>query len=168
MSENPVLLILAWAAETDPVNKDHLWTDQFSILPFVVFIDKDIDILGCQCPSILSLNVSLTLILLVFQGEIEFRESESFKVLLNISAPSIQDAYAVNSELVEHDGRLLLQVVSWIFFNTCIREFSFIVSHKIKRFLREIEMSHNMTKRVFGSFRPGARHKPTCVATEAS
>ena len=33
-------------------------------------------------------------------------------MLLNISAPRIEDAYAVNSELVEDDGKLLLQVVS--------------------------------------------------------
>ena len=49
---------------------------------------------------------------ILLQGETEFHEAESFKVLLNITAPSIQDAYAVNSQLVETDGNVLLQVVS--------------------------------------------------------
>lgn len=48
---------------------------------------------------------------LYFQGKIEFREAEAFKVLLNITAPSIQDAYAVSSELLDTKGKLLLQVV---------------------------------------------------------
>ncbi|KAJ8309942.1 hypothetical protein KUTeg_011807 [Tegillarca granosa] len=45
-----------------------------------------------------------------FQGSVQFLESDDFKVLLNITAPSISQAYAVQSELVENKGRLLLQV----------------------------------------------------------
>ncbi|KAK3095485.1 hypothetical protein FSP39_015251 [Pinctada imbricata] len=43
-------------------------------------------------------------------GVIDFKESSDFKVLLNISAPTIEEAYAVHSEVTGSRGRLLVQV----------------------------------------------------------
>ncbi|KAH3814736.1 uncharacterized protein LOC127833862 [Dreissena polymorpha] len=45
-----------------------------------------------------------------FSGELEFREADEFKVLLNISAPSIQGVYAVAAQVVHNNGKLLVQV----------------------------------------------------------
>ncbi|WAR28759.1 hypothetical protein MAR_014463, partial [Mya arenaria] len=44
------------------------------------------------------------------QGEIELREADQFKVLLNITAPTIEEAYAVSSQLTKNKGNLLVQV----------------------------------------------------------
>lgn len=45
------------------------------------------------------------------QGSVTFKESNDFKVLLNISSPSIDEAYSVKSAIQESKGRLLIQVV---------------------------------------------------------
>ncbi|KAL5005489.1 hypothetical protein ScPMuIL_018945 [Solemya velum] len=43
-------------------------------------------------------------------GAVEFRESDELKVLVNISSPSIEGAYAVQASLLDHRGELLIQV----------------------------------------------------------
>ncbi|KAL4219870.1 hypothetical protein ACF0H5_020281 [Mactra antiquata] len=64
-----------------------------------------------QMPHTVATNATPELIIRTnYSGKIEFREAESFKVLLNITAPSIEDAYAVSSELTDNKGTLLLQV----------------------------------------------------------
>ncbi|XP_060585088.1 uncharacterized protein LOC132741026 [Ruditapes philippinarum] len=64
-----------------------------------------------QVPPSISANATPEIVIRTnFSGQIEFLEADKFKVLLNITAPSIQDAYAVSSELVDNKGRLLLQV----------------------------------------------------------
>lgn len=45
------------------------------------------------------------------QGSVTFKESNDFKVLLNISSSSIDEAYSVKSAIQESKGRLLIQVV---------------------------------------------------------
>ena len=45
-----------------------------------------------------------------FSGFIDFKESKDFKVLLNVTAPSIEEAYAVTADVTESKGRLLIQV----------------------------------------------------------
>lgn len=45
-----------------------------------------------------------------YSGSITFKESNDFKVLLNISSPSIDEAYSVKSAIQESKGRLLIQV----------------------------------------------------------
>lgn len=81
-----------------------------------------------QVPSTISSNATPEIVIRTnFSGEVEFREAENFKVLLNITAPAIQEAYAVTSDLVDYKGRILLQVyeksassptfsIQWIFF----------------------------------------------------
>lgn len=49
------------------------------------------------------------------QGSVTFKESNDFKVLLNISSPSIDEAYSVKSAIQESKGRLLIQVVRLFF-----------------------------------------------------
>ncbi|KAL3848098.1 hypothetical protein ACJMK2_018977 [Sinanodonta woodiana] len=45
-----------------------------------------------------------------YSGRVEFQEADSFKILLNISSPTIEETYTVVSALSEDKGRLLLQV----------------------------------------------------------
>lgn len=49
----------------------------------------------------------------ILQGFVDFKESDGFKVLLNVTAPSIEEAYAVTADVTESKGRLLIQVVSF-------------------------------------------------------
>ncbi|XP_053403345.1 uncharacterized protein LOC123555179 isoform X2 [Mercenaria mercenaria] len=64
-----------------------------------------------QVPPTIGTNATPEIVIRTnFSGQIEFLEAEKFKVLLNITAPSIHDAYAVTSELIDHKGKLLLQV----------------------------------------------------------
>ena len=60
---------------------------------------------------------SLKIFHLSFQGLVYFKESEEFKVLLNITAPTIEEAYAVHSEMMEDKGRLVIQVVCLLFWH---------------------------------------------------
>lgn len=51
----------------------------------------------------------------------EFQESDKFQVLMNITAPSVGDAYTVHHEAVAEQGGLLLQVVcTHRLFNSCM------------------------------------------------
>ncbi|XP_069103594.1 uncharacterized protein [Argopecten irradians] len=45
-----------------------------------------------------------------YSGLVHFKESDDFKVLLNITAPTIDKAYGVHSQMVADKGRLLIQV----------------------------------------------------------
>ncbi|CAC5405503.1 unnamed protein product [Mytilus coruscus] len=64
-----------------------------------------------QLPNYISLDSSPQIILRTnFSGFVDFKESDDFKVLLNVTAPSIEEAYAVTADVTESKGRLLIQV----------------------------------------------------------
>ncbi|XP_062600684.1 uncharacterized protein LOC134262321 [Saccostrea cucullata] len=89
-------------------------------------------------PAAFQGNVTPDLIVTTnFSGSVSFKESSDFKVLLNISSPSIDDAYSVKSAIEDSKGRLLIQVfeerisgsvitLPWIF--TAIGVGAFIVA----------------------------------------
>ncbi|XP_071116453.1 uncharacterized protein [Haliotis cracherodii] len=45
-----------------------------------------------------------------YSGSVRFQESDDFRVVLNVTAPSLQDAYSVQADLVPHRNTLMLQV----------------------------------------------------------
>ncbi|XP_046543567.1 uncharacterized protein LOC124253779 [Haliotis rubra] len=64
-----------------------------------------------QLPEGISAKNQLPLVIRTnYSGSVRFQESDDFRVVLNVTSPSLQDAYSVQADLVPHRNALLLQV----------------------------------------------------------
>lgn len=62
------------------------------------------------------------------QGTVRVAEASEFRIVVNISAPNLQEAYGVQAELTSHNSGLLLQVVSDLYL---VCPFAFCVSFPV-------------------------------------
>ncbi|KAK3603722.1 hypothetical protein CHS0354_023336 [Potamilus streckersoni] len=98
-----VLMVLCWDHCAGQKGADEQAGDHTLLYSHLVLLDS--------LPSGINALSPLDLVIRTnYSGRVEFQEADSFRILLNITSPTIEETYTVVSALSEDKGRLLLQV----------------------------------------------------------